>query len=141
MDSIPDIQKYLLLNDSDHRNAEGVIHETVRSMWQSSAPGFLEENIYWPTELESKQISLIDVVQSLGEYITNEDSTIRSKTIQYLSQIIGEVPQSILSRQQVQVLCQFMCDRIEDGGAIEGLCNLQGFGKFDKTMAVMTFRA
>lgn len=96
---------------------------------------------YCELELESKQVTLIDIVQSLGEYINDEDATVRSGTIRYLAQIIRELPQSFLSRQQLQVLCQFFCDRIEDEGAVGGLYHLQGLERYNKDMAAMTFRA
>lgn len=89
----------------------------------------------------SKSKSLIDVVQSLGEYINDEDASIRSKAVTYLSQVISALPDTTLSRQQIQVLCQFLCDRIEDGGAVSGLRSLQGLRRFNQDMAVMTFRA
>ena len=92
-------------------------------------------------ELEAKQVTLIEIVQSLGEYINDEDATIRSKAVQYLSLVIGHLSPTFLSRQQIQVLCQFLCDRIEDGGAIGGLSKLQNLGRFNKEMATMTFRA
>ncbi|KAL8791067.1 MAG: hypothetical protein Q9213_000274 [Squamulea squamosa] len=117
-----DIQRYLLKVDEDKDGARKIADETAKS-------------------LVSKSQSLIDVVQSLGEYINAEDESIRSKTITYLSHVIGALPNTILSRQQVQVLCQFLCDRIEDGGAVGGLRKLQSLGKFNKEMAVMTFRA
>ena len=91
--------------------------------------------------LESKQLTLIEAVQSLGEYINDEDPTIRARVIDYLSQIIGHLSPTFLSRQQTHVLCQFLCDRIEDGGAIDGLSKLQALGRFNKDLAVMTFRA
>lgn len=93
------------------------------------------------TGLVSKTQSLIDVVQSLGEYINDEDASIRSKAVNYLSQVISALPNTTLSRQQVQVLCQFLCDRIEDGGAVGGLRKLQSLGRFNREMAIMTFRA
>ena len=92
-------------------------------------------------ELESKQVTLIEVVQSLGEYINDEDATIRSKAVSYLSQVVGSLQPAFLARQQVQVLCQFLCDRIEDGGAVSGLTKLQGLTRLNKEMAVMTLRA
>lgn len=33
-----------------------------------------------PTELETKELKLIDLVQSLGEYLNNEDGTLRAKS-------------------------------------------------------------
>ena len=96
---------------------------------------------YKPTDLESNQTNLIGVIQSLGEYINREDVKIRSKAVQYLSEIIGALSPGFLSRQQLQVLCRFLCDRMEDGGAIGGLKKLQRMERFNKEMAVMTFRA
>lgn len=92
-------------------------------------------------ELEKKELTLIDVVQSLGEYINDEDATIRSKAVNFLSQVIGALQPTFLSRQQIQVLCQFLCDRIDDGGAVGGLTKLQELGRFNKEMAIMTLRA
>ena len=77
----------------------------------------------------------------MGEFINDEDATIRARAIDYLSQVIGQLNPTFLSRQQIQVLCQFLCDRIEDGGAIGGLRKLQALGRFNKDLAVMTFRA
>ena len=92
-------------------------------------------------ELESKQVTLIDIVHSLEKYISDEDAAIRSKAVNYLSSVISALSSSFLTRQQVQVLCQFLCDRIEDGGAVGGLAKLQSLGRFNKDMAVMIFRA
>jgi len=84
---------------------------------------------------------LIEVVQSLGEYVNDEDYSKRSRAIEYLSQVISTLSPTFLSRQQIQVLCQFLCDRIEDGGAVGGLRNLQDMERFNKEMVGMTFRA
>lgn len=86
-------------------------------------------------------MTLINIVQSLGGYINDDSLKIRSRAVQYLAQVIGQLSSSFLSRQQVQVLCQFFCDRIEDGGAAGGLKTLQGMARFNKEMAAMTFRA
>ena len=91
--------------------------------------------------LENGQTTLIEVVQSLGEYVNDEDITNRARTIEYLSQIIGGLSLSFLSRQQIRVLCQFLCDRIEDGGAAGGLKKLQSMERYNSEMAVLTFRA
>lgn len=91
--------------------------------------------------LESKQSTLVEVVQSLREYIEDEDATIRSRTVGYLSQVIGELPPTFLPRQQIEVLCQFFCGTIEDDGAVGGLQKLQYLSRFNKEMVAMTFRA
>ena len=86
-------------------------------------------------------MTLIDIVQSLGEYINDESAIIRSKAVRYLSEVIGALSPTFLTRQQIQVLDQFLCDRIEDGGAVGGLTKLSALGRFNKDMAVVTFRA
>ena len=86
-------------------------------------------------------MTLIAVVQSLGEYINEESAIIRSKAIRYLSEVIGALSPNFLTRQQIQVLDQFLCDRIEDGGAVGGLSKLSVLGRFTNDMAVVTFRA
>ena len=92
-------------------------------------------------ELENKETALIDVVQSLGEYINDEDAIIRGKAVSYLTAVLKALPQKFLSRQQVQVLTTFYCNRIEDGGAITGLDTLQSLDRFNKEMAIDTVRA
>lgn len=86
-------------------------------------------------------MTLIDVVQSLGEYINDEDITIRGKAVSYLTAIIKSFPANFLSRQHINVLCTFYCDRIQDGGAIAGLDALQKMDRYNGEMAVLTSRA
>lgn len=116
------IQQYLLTVNDDREKALNIARDTA-------------------IELESKRLTLIDIVQSLSDYINDGDATIRARVIDYLAETIGHLGPTFLSRQQIQVLCQFLCDRIEDGGAIGGLGKLQAFGRFNKDLAVMTFRA
>jgi DNA repair/transcription protein MET18/MMS19 len=92
-------------------------------------------------ELQARQITLVDVVKSLEEYINNEDLKIRSRAISYLNAIITALPANYLMRQQIQVLNQFLCDRIEDGGAIDGLSKLQSLERFNNDMAQVVVRA
>jgi DNA repair/transcription protein MET18/MMS19 len=92
-------------------------------------------------ELQNRQTTLIDVVKSLGEYINDGDEKSRSKAISYLTAVLSDLPPNYLTRQQIQVLCQFYCDRIEDGGAIEGLSKLQSLERFTNDMAQVVVRA
>jgi DNA repair/transcription protein MET18/MMS19 len=92
-------------------------------------------------ELESHETSLIQLVQSLGEYINDEDEKIRARAVSYLVAVLSSLSPKFLSRQQIQVLCQFLCDRIEDGGAIEGLSQLQILDRFTTDMAQTVVRA
>lgn len=98
----------------------------------------------WPLlliDVESKKTSLIDVVQSLGEYINDEDPILRGKAVSYLTAVIKALSPKFLSRQQIQVLTTFFCDRIEDGGAVAGLDTLQRLDRFYKDLADMVARS
>ncbi|KIW20921.1 hypothetical protein PV08_01500 [Exophiala spinifera] len=92
-------------------------------------------------KLESRETTLIEVVQSLGEYINDDDEKIRGRAVSFLVAVISSLPPKYLSRQQIQVLCQFLCDRIEDGGAINGLSELQSLDRFTNDMAQTVMRA
>lgn len=84
---------------------------------------------------------MLDVVRSLGEYINDEDPIIRGKTVSYLTAVIKAFSPRFLSRQQIQVLTTFFCDRIEDGGAVAGLDTLQRLDRFYKDLAEQVARA
>ncbi|KAG0154541.1 hypothetical protein PDIDSM_109 [Penicillium digitatum] len=116
------LQTFMLVVDHDKeeakRIAEGIAHD-----------------------VETKKVTLIDTVQSLGEYINDEDPVLRGKAISYLTAIIQALSPKCLSRQQIQVLTTFFCDRIEDGGAIDGLQALQGLDRFNKFLATQVAQA
>ncbi|KAL4902630.1 hypothetical protein BDW74DRAFT_180732 [Aspergillus multicolor] len=86
-------------------------------------------------DVESKKTTLVEIVQSLGEYVNDEDPLLRGKAVSYLSAVIKALPPKFLTRQQVQVLTTFFCDRIEDAGAVAGLETLQKLDRFTKDMA------
>ncbi|KAL2834720.1 DNA repair/transcription protein [Aspergillus pseudoustus] len=86
-------------------------------------------------DVESKKTNLVEVVQSLGEYINDEDPLLRGKAVSYLTAVIKALPPKFLTRQQVQVLTTFFCDRIEDSGAVAGVETLQKLDRFTKDMA------
>ncbi|KXG52156.1 Armadillo-like helical [Penicillium griseofulvum] len=116
------LQSFMLVVDHDKeeakRIAEGIAHD-----------------------VETKKATLIDTVQSLGEYINDEDPILRGKAISYLTAVIKALSPKYLSRQQIQVLTTFFCDRIEDGGAVDGLQTLQGLDRFNKFLATQVAQA
>jgi DNA repair/transcription protein MET18/MMS19 len=138
-----ELQNFLLVVDRNKQEAIQIAEETAQSKCYRL---FCEINTFGsatdkPSELEAKQATLIDVVQSLGEYINDEDGVIRGKAVSYLTAVVKALPSKFLTRQQIQVLASFYCDRIEDGGAIAGLDRLQSLDRFNKEMAKMTARA
>lgn len=92
-------------------------------------------------DVESKKTTLIEIVQQLGEYINDEDPILRGKAVSFLTSVIKALPPKFLSRQQIQVLTSFFCDRIEDGGAVAGLDTLQKLDRFTKELATEVAQA
>lgn len=86
-------------------------------------------------KLQNGDTKLLEVVRALGEYITSDDETIRTRAVNYLTAVILALPPNFLNRQQIQVLNAFLSSRIEDGGAIEGLSALQSSSRYTKEMA------
>ena len=133
------VRNYILTIKYDKDKAKGFAVDTAKGR---GSPVYTQLNLSnYHSDLESNQSTLIEVVQSLGDYIKDEDSTVRSRAVSFLSEVISTLPSKFLSRQQTQVLCQFLCDRIEDGGAITALGRLQASERFNKEMAEMMFRA
>ncbi|CAI7571874.1 unnamed protein product [Penicillium pancosmium] len=116
------LQTFLLVVDHDKEEAKRIADSVAQ-------------------DLESKKITLIEIVQQLGEYINDEDPILRGKAVSFLTSVIKSLPPKYLSRQQIQVLTTFFCDRIEDGGAIAGLDTLQRLDRFTKDLAINTAHA
>ena len=130
---------YLLAFENDRVAAQQIAQATA----DGKAPSLVQTVPRLTTEagLQTQQTTLISVVQSLGEYINDEDDKIRSRAVSYLTAVISALPPQYLSRQQIHVLCQFLCDRIEDGGALEGLSRLQSLDRFTGEMVQIVVRA
>ncbi|RAH45596.1 MET18/MMS19 family protein [Aspergillus brunneoviolaceus CBS 621.78] len=116
------LQTFLLVVDHDKQEAKQIAERVAQ-------------------DVENKKTTLIEVVQSLGEYINDDDPILRGKAVSYLTAIIKELPAKFLSRQQIQVLTTFFCDRIQDGGAVAGLETLQKLDRFNKPLAEEVTRA
>lgn len=135
------LQTFMLVADHDKQEAIRIAEKTAQGkdpLWSGEKCASTSDRI---EEVESKQTTLIEVVQSLGEYINDEDPIIRGKAVSYLTAVIKALPSKFLSRQQIQVLTTFFCDRIEDGGAVTGLETLQKLDRFTKELAQDTARA
>ncbi|KAI5804937.1 RNAPII transcription regulator C-terminal-domain-containing protein [Geopyxis carbonaria] len=94
--------------------------------------------------IENKELKFLEIVQSLREYLTDDDTTVRAKAIGYLSAVLAELGSRSFTRQQVPVVAQFMCDRLEDetglgetSSGLTALAKMHHFGK-DEATQVMT---
>ena len=132
-----DVRDFVHTVDVDKSEAENIARRSASGMFRRS----LSLQILNTLELELRRVSLVEVIESLGEYVKSEDVTVRSRAILYLSQVLAALPQDFLTKQQLAVISEFLCDRISDGGALVGLRTLQRLPRFNEELAVLTFRA
>ena len=92
-------------------------------------------------EIVADEVTLFQVVQALGEYINDDDPATRGKATGYFSEVISRLAPNSLSAKHAQVVCTFLCSRMEDRDAITGIMALQQQRVFSSEMAVMTLRA
>ena len=81
------------------------------------------------------------VVASIGEYMSHADEKILDRAISFLSAVIRALPPSFLTRQHIQVVCEFLAANVENAGALEGLAKLQTMDRFTNQMAQTVVRA
>ncbi|KAI9808999.1 MAG: hypothetical protein M1825_002288 [Sarcosagium campestre] len=116
-----DVQRYLMLVDNDKLKATEVAQGTAH-------------------RIQTQELKLLDVVQSLGEYLTDDDATIRARSVAYFAAVLGALDPKYLSKQQISVTVQFFCDRIQDATglreAAEGLAAVQSSFRFSSEHAI-----
>ncbi|AMD19688.1 HCL463Cp [Eremothecium sinecaudum] len=64
--------------------------------------------------IASKNLSLLDVVISLREYMTSDEDVVRVEAMGCLSGIFKELDVSVLSKKDVQVMFEFYKNRMDD---------------------------
>ncbi|KAI0831813.1 ARM repeat-containing protein [Trametes gibbosa] len=97
------------------------------------------------SEIAKGNATLLDLVKSLGEYLTAEEDDLRTKGVEFLSLVIAKCPPEKLNRQSVRVLTAFYCGKLEDTEtiipALKGLVTLTKLPAFTSTDAVEVIRA
>lgn len=64
--------------------------------------------------ISSGQLTLLDIIKALGEFLTSEEDRLRTKGVEFLSSILGRCPHERLNRQAIRVLTTFYCSKLED---------------------------
>ncbi|KAF2459947.1 RNAPII transcription regulator C-terminal-domain-containing protein [Lineolata rhizophorae] len=95
--------------------------------------------------LESKEISLLELIESLREYVNSDDAQRRARTLSYLAEVLGALRPGVLSGQQRHLLFDFIISRIANdsegvGASAKALVALEALGKWDpeKPAAIIT---
>ncbi|KAF9633220.1 putative dna repair transcription protein [Lasiodiplodia theobromae] len=90
--------------------------------------------------LESKQLKLLELVESLGEFLNNDDGPTRAKAMAYLADVLSATPSKAFTRQHRNLLCDFILSRIADdnegiGSSAKALMALEERGAWEKERA------
>ncbi|EMD39279.1 hypothetical protein CERSUDRAFT_82017 [Gelatoporia subvermispora B] len=96
-------------------------------------------------EISIGNATFVHVVKALGEYLTAEEDSLRTKGVEFLSSVIGKCPPEKLNRQAVRVLVTFYCGKLEDTEtivpALKGLVSLTSLPTFTGTDAIEVVNA
>ncbi|KAF2435629.1 ARM repeat-containing protein [Tothia fuscella] len=116
-----DVQLYLLEVDRNKQEATAIAINSAK-------------------KLANKQLKLLDLIQSLAEYLNNDEGPIRGKTMSYLAEVLQAVPPKLLSGQQRNLLCDFLLSRIASdtegiGAGAKALLTLEERGQWDQKRA------
>lgn len=89
------------------------------------------------TKLERKELKLVALIESIGEYINHEEAHLRSRSLAFLADVLSSVPPRVLTGQQRNLLCDFILSRVQDdtegiGSCARGLLALEERGKWDQ---------
>ena len=87
-------------------------------------------------KLETKELKLLTLVESIGEYVNNDDNQLRAGSLAYLADVISSTKQGVLTLQQRSLLSDFILSRTQDdtegiGSCARGLMALEERGKWD----------
>ncbi|CCH42497.1 MMS19 nucleotide excision repair protein [Wickerhamomyces ciferrii] len=66
------------------------------------------------SQIENKHLKLLDLVKSLGDYLTADDDLLRPKATMCLSQTLDQISPSGLTKHDIQVLISFYLSKIDD---------------------------
>ncbi|KAG1764825.1 ARM repeat-containing protein [Suillus occidentalis] len=83
----------------------------VRSWMASEKDSEVDQSV---AGISSGQLTLLDIIKALGEFLTSEEDRLRTKGVEFLSSILGRCPHERLNRQAIRVLTTFYCSKLED---------------------------
>ncbi|EKM50673.1 uncharacterized protein PHACADRAFT_178404 [Phanerochaete carnosa HHB-10118-sp] len=113
------------------------VERLVRTWVASGRPEEVQETV---SVISAGNTSLLELVKALGEYLTAEEGELRSKGVEFLSQVTAQCPTNRMNRQSVKVLVHFMCSKLEDTEtivpALKGLMSLVTQPAFTSSDAV-----
>ncbi|KAK4982282.1 hypothetical protein LTR66_009363 [Elasticomyces elasticus] len=113
-----DIQLYLFEADKDEPEALRIAAQTA-------------------DRLQRKELRLVALIESIGEYLNSDETPIRTKSIRYLGDVLSATPPKVLTTQQRGLLLDFILSRVADdnetiGPSARALLALERLSRWDK---------
>ncbi|KDQ18893.1 hypothetical protein BOTBODRAFT_28377 [Botryobasidium botryosum FD-172 SS1] len=95
--------------------------------------------------IASGEVTLLNLIKSLGEYLTATEEDIRAKGVGLLSDVLSRCPREKVTRQHVNVLVAFYIAKLEDTDTVipslRGLLPLASFPQLGAADAVTIVKA
>ncbi|XP_033756743.1 MMS19 nucleotide excision repair protein homolog [Pecten maximus] len=64
-------------------------------------------------------ITLLELIEGLGKYLTSEETYERSRVVKLLADILHLLPTDILAANEIELLVAYLCDRLKDHHSIQ----------------------
>ncbi|KAK9463018.1 Dos2-interacting transcription regulator of RNA-Pol-II-domain-containing protein [Lipomyces oligophaga] len=97
------IDRYLVSLEGDGSQAEDIVQEITK-------------------DIESGSVRLVEFVQNLGNYLTDDDAGIRAKSLSCISSVLLILPVSKLNQRQITMLSAFLSEKLDDEECAEEAC-------------------
>lgn len=101
---------------SDAHNIPILISQYVASIGSNNNEDNISQN--YVSEIISlfttNQLTLLQFVQHLGPTLTSDNEVMRSRGMQFLSSVLGQLPKQHLSRQDIGVMVEFLMNKFDD---------------------------
>ncbi|XP_041476664.1 MMS19 nucleotide excision repair protein homolog [Lytechinus variegatus] len=97
-------------------------------------------------EITNGQKTVDDFVDSMGTYLMSNETRIRARGVELMSEVLTSLPRTFLNQQQIQVLIEFLCARLLDHHSItqhtlKGLLPMTSQSSFPASLSVQVMTA
>ncbi|XP_045188984.2 MMS19 nucleotide excision repair protein homolog [Mercenaria mercenaria] len=70
-------------------------------------------------ELAGGNVTLTDIIEDLGDYLTNKEHAIRARATRLIADILHELPVNFVNHNQVSLLSTFLCEKLRDHHSLQ----------------------
>ncbi|XP_060063604.1 MMS19 nucleotide excision repair protein homolog [Ylistrum balloti] len=93
-------------------------------MWKSALDDYVKTGIDSSTPnivklLTDDTISLLELIEGLGKYLTSEETFERCRVVKLLADVLHLIPTDKLTSTEIELLVAYLCDRLKDHHSIQ----------------------